>query len=122
VIEMTDDRRNPLTSSPWAFLLATAGFLVTPFTVYILGHILLAGRPGFSEQGMGLGLFFFGGLAAIPGALYCWILGFGIEQAERRKRSVASAWALAVMAYGAFILAVILVTWRSFSRAIGLGG
>jgi hypothetical protein len=113
---MTVDRRNPLTSSPWASLLATAGFLVTPFAVYILGHVLLAGRPGYSEQGMGLSLCSSSGLAAFPGALYCWILGFWIEQVERRKRSVASAWAIAVVAYGAFILAVILATWRSFSR------
>jgi hypothetical protein len=112
---MTTDRRSPLTSSPWASLLATAGFFVTPFAVYILGHVLLAGRPGYGEQSVGLGLFFFGALAAFPGALYCWIFGFWIEQVERRKRSVASAWAIAVVAYGAFILAVIRAIWLSFS-------
>jgi hypothetical protein len=84
--------------------------------VYILGHILLGGRPGFSEQGMGLDLCSSSVFAAFPGTLFCWLLGFWIEQVERRKRSVASAWAIAVVAYGAFIFAVILATWRSFSR------
>jgi len=127
MIEMTDNRRNPALSWVFSLLLATAGatagFIVTPFAVYLLGAALLAGRPGYGEQSVGLGLFYYGTLAAVPAAVCggifaLWIGGTApFEQVGRRKRSVvAAAWAIAVVAYGAFILAVILATWRSFSR------
>ena len=67
------------------------------------------------------GLFFYGVLAAFPAACYSgifalWISGRApFEQVGRRKRSVAAAWAFAVAADGAFILAVILAAWLSFS-------
>ena len=122
---MTKDRRNPALSWVFSLLLAAAGvaagLIVTPFAVYFLGRALLAGRPGYGEQSVGLGLFFYGVLAALPGAVYSgifalWISGGGpFEQVGDRKRSVAAAWALAVAAYGAFILAVILAAGLSFS-------
>jgi hypothetical protein len=119
---MTNDRRNPVLSWVFSLLLAAAGLIVTPFAVSFLGRALLAGRPGYAEQSVGLGLFFYGVLAAIPAASYSgifalWISGRApFEQAGRRKRSVAAAWAFAVAAYGAFILAVILAAWLSFSQ------
>jgi hypothetical protein len=36
----------------------TAGVIVTAFAVYLFGRALLAGRPGYGEQSVGLGLFF----------------------------------------------------------------
>ncbi len=122
---MTNDRRNAVLSWVCSLLLAAAGaaagLIVTPFAVYFLGRALLAGRPGYAEQSVGLGLFFYGVLAAFPTAYYSgifalWISGRApFDQVGRRKRSVAAAWAFAVAAYGAFILAVILVAWLSFS-------
>jgi hypothetical protein len=122
---MTDDRRNPALSWVFSLLLAAAGtaagLIVTPFAVSFLGRALLAGRPGYAEQSVGLGLFFYGVLAAFPvavssGIFALWISGRGpFKQVGRRERSVAASWAFAVAAYGAFILAFILAAWLSFS-------
>jgi hypothetical protein len=123
---MTNDRRNRVLSRVFSLLLATAGvvagFIVTPFAVYLLGFALLKGRPGYSEQSVGLGLFGFGVLAALPAAVYwgifaLWIGGAGpFAEVGRRKRSdVAAAWAIAVVVYNAFILVVILAAWLTFS-------
>ena len=117
---MTDDRRNSALSWVFALLSAAAGFVVTPFAVYLLGVFLFAGRPGYAEQGLGFGLFCFGVLAALPGAV-CWGV-FALrpwedpqkERAGRRVRSVALAWPIAVVDYGAFILAFILAARLSF--------
>jgi hypothetical protein len=129
VIEMTNDRRNPALSRAFSLLLgmagAIAGFIVTPFAVYLLGAALLAGRPGYGGQSVGLGLFYHGTLAAIPAAVCggifaLWIGGTApFEQVGRRKRSVvAAARAIAVVAYGTFTLAVILAAWLTFFPAM----
>jgi hypothetical protein len=107
----------------WVFALlsAAAGLVVTPFAVYLLGFFLFADRPGYGEQGLRFGLFYFGVLAALPGAVCCWGL-FALrpwedprrERAGRRLRSVASAWAIAVVVHGVFILTFILAAWLSF--------
>jgi hypothetical protein len=122
---MTNDRVNAALSWVFSLLLATAVFIVTPFAVYLLGAALLRGRPGYGEQSVGLGLFGYGVLAALPAAVYwgifaLWIGGAGpFEQEGRRERSVvAAAWAIAVVAYGAFILAVILAAWLTFFPAM----
>jgi hypothetical protein len=119
-LEVTDDRRNSALSWVFALLSAAAGFVVTPYAVYFLGVFLFAGRPGYGEQGLGFGLFCFGVLAALPGAV-CWgVLALRPwedprrERAGRRLRSVASAWAIAVVVYGAFTLAIILAAWLIF--------
>jgi hypothetical protein len=117
---MTDDRRIPALSWVFALLSAAAGFVVSPFAVYFLGALLFAGRPGYGEQSLGLGLFVFGLLAALPGAV-CWGV-FALrpwqdpprERAGSRWRSVASAWAITMVVYGALILAVILAAWLIF--------
>jgi hypothetical protein len=99
----------------------TAGVIVTPFAAHLFGRALLAGRPGYGEQSVGLGLFFYGVLAALPSGVFwgisaLWIGGGApFEQVGRHKVSfVAAACAIAVVAYGACIVAVILAAWLTF--------
>jgi hypothetical protein len=114
VIEMTDYGRNHATSWVFSLLLAAAAFFITPFVVYLIGVVLFAGRPGYGEQVLGFGLFIYGSFAAFPGALYWVMFPFLKDRAGRPVRSIWSAWAIAVVGYGVFILAVILAAWLSF--------